>query len=207
MRNRFVKWLPLAVVAVAVACSGSGRGPTDPGGSGGGGPLPSGCGPYDDQASSAYVLPYPVGAAWNLIQTNCNGSHRVGTFDQYAYDFVMPIGSPVVAARDGVVSQVEERYTDGNGRVEEANYVIVDHGDGTSALYWHLTRDGALVEVGDRVFQGERIALSGHTGFSTLPHLHFSAFSGSHGVPITFRNTTPTVGALPAGQVYPALPY
>jgi murein DD-endopeptidase MepM/ murein hydrolase activator NlpD len=206
VRKRFFKWLPLLLLAVAAACGGSGRGPTDPGGPGGG-PLPGGCGPYPDQASSPYVLPYPVGTAWSLTQTNCTGSHREGTFDQYAYDFVMPIGSSVVAARGGVVSRVEERYTDGNFSPDQANYVIVDHGDGTSALYWHLTRNGALVEVGDMVSQGQPIALSGNTGFSTEPHLHFSAFSGSLGIPITFRNTTPTVGALLSGQAYPALPY
>src|SRR5690606_150933 len=60
-----------------------------------------------------------------------------------------------------------ERY---GGR---ANYVRILHADGTMALYAHLKPEGVLVRVGQRVRQGQQIALSGNTGFSTAPHLHF----------------------------------
>ena len=97
--------------------------------------------------------------------------------NRYAIDFAVPEGTPVLAAREGVVLQVEsdfaragldrERY---GGR---ANYVRILHPDGSMALYAHLKPEGVLVRPGQRVRQGQRIALSGNTGFSTAPHLHF----------------------------------
>ena len=97
--------------------------------------------------------------------------------NRYAIDFAVPEGTPVLAAREGTVLQVEsdfaragldrERY---GGR---ANYVRILHPDGSMALYAHLKPEGVLVRPGQRVRQGQRIALSGNTGFSTAPHLHF----------------------------------
>ncbi|AKC87389.1 M23 family metallopeptidase [Pseudoxanthomonas suwonensis] len=95
----------------------------------------------------------------------------------YAVDFALPEGTPILAARGGVVMLVEsdferagldrERY---GGR---ANYIRILHDDGSMALYAHLKPEGVQVRVGQRVRQGQRIALSGNTGFSTAPHLHF----------------------------------
>jgi len=95
----------------------------------------------------------------------------------YAVDFAVPEGTPVLAARGGVVVQVEsdferagldrERY---GGR---ANYIRILHDDGSMALYAHLKPEGVQVRVGQQVRQGQRIALSGNTGYSTAPHLHF----------------------------------
>ncbi|HEY6063312.1 MAG TPA: M23 family metallopeptidase, partial [Chitinophagaceae bacterium] len=47
------------------------------------------------------------------------------------------------------------------------------HADGSRAGYWHLQKDGALVNVGDTVEKGQVIALSGKTGYASMPHLHF----------------------------------
>ena len=60
-----------------------------------------------------------------------------------------------------------ERY---GGR---ANFIRILHEDGTMALYAHLREEGALVRVGQRVRGGQQIGLSGNTGFTTGPHLHF----------------------------------
>lgn len=143
-----------------------------------------------------------------MRQSNCTpGTHAPGSRDQYAYDFGMPIGTRVAAARAGVVGELEERYVDGNGVVDEANYVLVRHDDGQASVYFHLTQNGVLVELGQAVAQGEPIALSGQTGRAGIsPHLHFGVL-GLAGltVPVTFRNTVAHPNGLEQGVTYPAL--
>ena len=103
-------------------------------------------------------------------------SHRDAE-NRHAVDFAVPEGTPVLAARDGVVMQVESRFATGGLRagddIRQPNFVRILHGDGTMALYAHLARDGAQVRPGERVRRGQRIATSGNTGHSAAPHLHF----------------------------------
>lgn len=178
-----------------------------------GGPPPAGsptapgsptCGRYPDQAQSLYILPYAVGSAYVVSQGNCtNGSHSVGSQNQYAYDFRMPIGTEIVAARSGTVSQLVEQYVDGDNTPGHENNIWVRHGDGTASAYLHLTHNGALLQVGDPVTAGQVIALSGNTGASTEPHLHFSVIvSGPGSIPTTFRNTRPHPNGLVQGESY-----
>jgi murein DD-endopeptidase MepM/ murein hydrolase activator NlpD len=95
----------------------------------------------------------------------------------YAVDFAADIGTPVLAARDGVVMQVESDFAKAGLNLEKfggrANFVRILHDDGTMALYAHLQESGVLVRVGQRVHAGQEIGLSGNTGFTTGPHLHF----------------------------------
>jgi len=102
-------------------------------------------------------------------------SHR-GPANLHAVDLAAPAGTPVLAARDGVVMQVESRFRHGaaDPRLEDrANFVRILHGDGTMALYAHLDATGVFVRPGQRVRRGERLGLSGSTGYSAAPHLHF----------------------------------
>ncbi len=96
----------------------------------------------------------------------------------YAVDFAADIGTPVLAARDGVVMQVESDFDKAGLNLEKfggrANFVRIVHDDGTMALYAHLQESGVLVRVGQRVRAGQQIGLSGNTGFTTGPHLHFA---------------------------------
>jgi len=80
-------------------------------------------------------------------------------------DLVLPEGSPVQAADDGVVILV------GSGPYGYGNYVVLQHQGGLTTLYGHLNR--ALVKMGDAVQQGQPIGLEGSTGNSTGPHMHF----------------------------------
>ncbi|KGQ46781.1 murein DD-endopeptidase MepM [Gallibacterium anatis] len=80
-------------------------------------------------------------------------------------DFSMPIGTPVIAPADGVVVKVSYQ-AGGAGR-----YVMLRHGREYQTVYMHLSRP--LVKPGQSVKKGQRIALSGNTGRSTGPHLHY----------------------------------
>jgi murein DD-endopeptidase MepM/ murein hydrolase activator NlpD len=80
-------------------------------------------------------------------------------------DIAAPLGTPVMAAADGLVVAV------GHGNFGYGNYVVVAHGGGIATLYAHLLQTNA--SVGDKVARGQVIGLEGSTGFSTGPHVHF----------------------------------
>ena len=102
-------------------------------------------------------------------------SHR-DPANRHAVDLAAPVGTPVLAARDGLVMQVESGFSEGapdlrlDGR---ANFVRILHDDGTMAVYAHLDASGVFVRPGERIRRGQRLGLSGSTGFSSGPHLHF----------------------------------
>ena len=79
-------------------------------------------------------------------------------------DIANSIGTPILAAADGVV--IESGPTAGYGA-----YVKLRHSDGTVTLYGHINT--WLVSVGERVMAGDQIATMGNRGNSTGPHLHF----------------------------------
>ena len=72
---------------------------------------------------------------------------------------------------------VDDKLTSGvrTGENEGDNRVVIEHADGTFAIYAHL-RQGGPARVGQRVESGDQIGLSGDTGFSTGPHLHFEVY-------------------------------
>ncbi|MDQ3287673.1 MAG: M23 family metallopeptidase [Pseudomonadota bacterium] len=98
--------------------------------------------------------------------------------NRYAIDLAADVGTPVLAAREGTVMQVESNFDRAGLSLEKfggrANFVRILHEDGAMSLYAHLKADGALVRVGQRVRAGQQIGLSGNTGFTTGPHLHFA---------------------------------
>lgn len=141
---------------------------------------------YPPRESSPYRLPWRAGESRILSQGNRSfTSHRGLHF--YAWDFVMPIGTEVLAVRDGTVIEVEQSFSTVG---LQGNDVIIRHDDGTTAGYFHLRHNGALVKVGERVKQGQAIALSGMTGQTTLPHLHFAVFNADQtaSIPISFQD-------------------
>jgi murein DD-endopeptidase MepM/ murein hydrolase activator NlpD len=156
--------------------------------------------------SPGYLLPFPVGDSARLIQGN-NGPWGHTAHAAYAYDFIMPIGSPITAARGGRIVAVENRYQDGTRKPGEENYIMVQHSDSTFGRYYHLTHGGALAQLGDQVEAGDTIARSGNTGASAGPHLHFDVTKqcfqwGCPTIPIRFRNAG--VDALSQGSTYRA---
>lgn len=88
--------------------------------------------------------------------------------DGNAVDFGAPVGTKVLAAADGkVIVAKTSGYNGGYGL-----YVVINHPDGSQTQYSHLSR--VSVAVGDTVSQGDGIGLSGNTGKSTGPHLHYN---------------------------------
>lgn len=170
---------------------------------------------YPDTATSQYVLPYKVGDAFRVSQGNCTShTHNEQYSLEFAYDFAMNIGTEVYAARSGTVTAVREDVADGTTGFDNINYVAIDHGDGTTAYYLHITKNGALVNVGDVILQGQMIALSGNTGTLGTAHLHFHVqeiannSNGYQTIAVSFRNASPTEShGLREGVVYTALSY
>ena len=199
-------------VVLLVACGGGGGGSS----SGSDTTPPTSCGEFVPWQDSAYVLPYTVGERYVVNQANCSGFGHSG-FWEFGYDFTMPIGTVITAARSGVVLHAQDGTEDGdrNG----TNLITIEHEDGTVALYSHLTLNGVQVTIGQSVNAGDPIGLSGDTGNTGgLPHLHFSvhpcgALPGLPGTgdcpsePANFRNTAPNPTGLNAGNSYEALPF
>lgn len=103
-------------------------------------------------------------------------SHSTRVDSHHAVDIAMPEGTPIVAVRSGIVMERENNFTRSGWEAEyanEANFVRVLHADGSMALYGHLAPRSVVVAVGETVGQGQLLARSGNTGFSSGPHLHF----------------------------------
>lgn len=101
-------------------------------------------------------------------QTSGFGKRKAPTKGASTYhkgvDWAVPTGTSVYASCGGKVSKAG--WGSGYG-----NVIYIDHEDGRQTRYGHLSK--ILVSVGDKVKQGDKIALSGNTGVSTGPHLHF----------------------------------
>jgi hypothetical protein len=128
-------------------------------------------------ADVVYALPMDEDSGWEIGQAFHGGFSHNDEQNRFAVDLIVPSGTPVLAARDGVVMQVESAF-DKSGLnkqkySERANVVRVLHDDGSMAVYAHLQENGVYVRVGERVGVGQQIAASGNTGYSSGPHLHF----------------------------------
>jgi len=171
---------------------------------------------FGDPSESPYVLPFPAGASYRVVQGYCGSGPWSSHNNRFAIDFDMPVGDPIVAARGGTVVWVVDRFDDtGYNPDSDLNYLVVQHLDGTAALYAHLQQNSALVSVGNEVVGGEFLASSGNSGFTDgNPHLHFELYSGfpyhwlDDSVPVTFRNAGGQLderGGLQYGETYTAL--
>lgn len=145
---------------------------------------------HDD--SVTYLLPFPVGIRSRVAQAYNGEFSHIGNL-KYSVDFILPVGTPILAARKGQVVAVVSKFSEGGVRKDlltKANYIIILHDDGTLGNYAHLMKDGVLVKVGNFVEAGQMIGYSGNTGFTQGPHLHFEVHKPTRQLEVT---TIPTV--------------
>ena len=143
------------------------------------------------------------------ISQGYNGRFSHKGLGAFALDFPMPWGTPVLAARAGtIVEAINDMVASGTrqGEFETDNRVVLEHRDGTFSVYAHL-RHGGRARVGQRVQSGDLIGLSGDTGFSTGPHLHFEVYKirpdgKKETLPVKFWNGTAKGFTPVAGVIY-----
>ena len=166
-------------------------------------------GPPLDQlpAEVNYYPPFPLGLQFPISQGFDNDVTHSEPPNQYAVDIVMPVGTPILAARPGRVMDLEDDYH-GAAQTERylarSNQVRILHSDGTMAVYAHLQANSLRVRQGAKVELGQWIANSGNTGYSSGPHLHFviQLNAGMSLESMPFRFVTPTGGTMtPAKQM------
>lgn len=170
-------------------------------------------GSMDAEHDDAYVyrLPYATGAHHYVLQGYGSKFSHTG-FEKYTVDFNMPVGTAVHAAREGIVVLTEDRHDRGcwaDGCARYANYIVVLHSDGTTGEYYHLRHNGVFVSQGDFVRKGEKIGLSGNTGHTTMPHLHFGVYRAASwgrtaSVPVRFQTSSGVIKRPYAGHRYVA---
>lgn len=165
------------------------------------------CFELQDDPVGAYRYPWKGGDSFTVGQgNNTSGSHNGS--QAWAYDFGLPAGTEVRAARAGTVEWLQENLTatfnpsqpPGPGNTEFpggslqnwGNAVRLRHAGGFTSWYFHLQANSVVVNVGDQVQQGQVIARSGNTGRSTGEHLHYQVQADSanwgQSVPHTFGN-------------------
>jgi murein DD-endopeptidase MepM/ murein hydrolase activator NlpD len=152
-----------------------------------------------------YNLPYKEGTKHSVVQG------YGGLFSHMhiaALDFNLPEGTPVCAAREGVIYNFKDNSDEGGpfpNYKNKANFIIIKHNDGSFGCYWHLKKNGVVVKTGF-VAKGQLIGYSGSTGFVLRPHLHFSVkrklnYEKDSFVRTKF-NTTKGVIILERGETY-----
>lgn len=141
--------------------------------------VPQGGNLWDDLAVNNYVDLDPTSPGikdWDCTNWTYDG-HQGWDIDLRSFAYA-DIGVPIFAAIDGTVADAHDGEWDHetsqvNGAL--ANYVILYHGGAQYTWYWHMRRGSVAVSTGQVVKAGQQIGLTGSSGFSTGPHLHFES--------------------------------
>jgi len=171
---------------------------------------------FDEAGQSPYCLPWEEGGTREVSQSYCSPpgwSHHI----RHAYDFLMPLGTEVRAARAGLVVELREHWADDDRTGGHENMVSLRHEDETISLYLHMQQDGIIVQMGDWVSKGGLLGFSGSSGDTQgIPHLHFQVCllsgmcswqTGEHTLPVNFSNAEGVFdarGGLATGTAYTA---
>jgi len=167
----------------------------------------SGTGQCIARSATWHHIPFERGHETRVTQ-GYHGQPSHTDTKAYSVDFQCDVGDRITASRAGIVWDIKEDSNEGCGDescADQANFVILDHGDGTFSEYYHLQQYGALVEPGESVCAGQLIGLCGNTGFSTGAHLHFAVSDLTHQqtIPVRFHE----IGAERLGIAIPETEY
>lgn len=175
----------------------------------------------EDKARGLYHYPWKNGDSYTVGQGNNNPSGSHNGSQAFAFDFSLPSGTQVRAARAGIVEWVKQSQTSSfnptqpesatnvkfpNGSLDNwGNAVRIRHLGGFTSWYFHLQPNSALVEEEEMVKAGQPIALSDNTGRSGAAHLHFQVQADSsnwgQSIPISFNDCdVPAKGASVTSQ-------
>jgi len=158
-----------------------------------------------------YRLPFRIGES-HMVSQGFHGKTTHKGHSEYAIDFKMDVGTKIYAARDGIVVRIKE---DSNKRgfskafAKYGNFVLILHSDGTFGTYYHLRKNGVLVNVGQRVSRGTLLGYSGNTGYTSGPHLHFAVLKvlrtlKTQSLPIRFISAQGIIDNPIVGRYYKA---
>ncbi len=129
--------------------------------------------------SMKYTKPIPKDVKTEIGKPTRIYAHENYPESKYAIDFIVDIGTSVLAARDGKVSKIKsdsDKWGLNPELVKEVNFVAIDHRDGTYAEYLHLGKDKVVVSVGQDIKVGDVLGYTGLSGCMDVPHLHFNVF-------------------------------
>ncbi len=107
-----------------------------------------------------------------------------------------PLGTPIFAADDGVISAVDNNDKSSWQKYQYGKYVMIEHENNITTLYAHLSKQ--IVKKGDSVKRGDVIGYLGNTGYATGQHLHFGAYWTPS---IQFKVISPAAGLVPVGVI------
>ncbi|WP_024871570.1 peptidoglycan DD-metalloendopeptidase family protein [Tolumonas lignilytica] len=162
--------------------------------------------PTDIQEDHSRLQP-PFTGSFQISQGFNGGYSHHLPGNRYAMDIAMPEGTPILAAKSGTVLDMRDSYAGHSIDPQErakTNYIRLLHADGTMTLYAHLKTHSCVVKPGQQVKTGQLLALSGNTGYSTGPHLHFAVQrnDGSQlvSIPFSLQGIIPQKGVWLAGQ-------
>lgn len=136
---------------------------------------------FGEHSKNEYRMPLPDDVEIEAVETIGIETHEGKYLG--AIDILVPLGTEIVAARGGIVVQIVDSHDEhglGKELIDKLNYITIEHETDDGKIeytqYAHLAKGSSRVQVGQPVFEGETIAVTGESGMMDKPHLHFIVF-------------------------------